>query len=315
MKIQFDGSQQYQLDAIHAVMDVFEGQPLASGAFEIRLDITTDTGGLFTELGRGNHLTLTDEALFANTRKVQKRNGIPESEALAGMHYSVEMETGTGKTYVYLRTIHELHRCHGFSKFIIVVPSVAIREGVMASLRLTQEHFATLFGNSPIDSWVYDSRQVSRLRQFAAATSLQVLVINIDAFNKQANNVIHRENDRLSGRKPIEFIQAARPIVIMDEPQNMESAPAREAIASLNPLCTLRYSATHRNTYNLLCDPTQTASPPGEAHRGRFGARRCGFQSALYPRRIHQGHQVQNYGQAGYRRQCQRSAAAQINFG
>jgi type III restriction enzyme len=252
MKIRFDGSQQYQLDAIDAVLDVFEGQPLASGAFEIRLDTTSDSSGLFTELGSGNHLTLIDDALLANTRKVQKRNNVAESEALDGMHYSVEMETGTGKTYVYLRTIRELHRRHGFSKFIIVVPSVAIREGVMASLRLTQEHFATIFGNSPIDSWVYDSRQVSRLRQFAAATTLQVLVINIDAFNKQANNVIHRENDRLSGRKPIEFIQAARPIVIMDEPQNMESEPAREAIASLNPLCTLRYSATHRNTYNLL---------------------------------------------------------------
>lgn len=252
MKIRFDGDQPYQLDAMAAVLDVFEGQPLASGAFEIRLDTTTDTGGLFTELGSGNQLALDDDALLTNTRRVQQRNGIAESSELAGKHFSVEMETGTGKTYVYLRTMHELHRRHGFCKFIIVVPSVAIREGVMASLRLTQEHFATLYGNVPVDSWVYDSRQVSKLRQFAAATTLQVLVINIDAFNKPSNNVIHRDNDRLSGRKPIEFIQAARPIVIMDEPQNMESAPAQEAIASLSPLCTLRYSATHRNVYNLL---------------------------------------------------------------
>ncbi|MBY0270621.1 MAG: DEAD/DEAH box helicase family protein [Burkholderiales bacterium] len=252
MKIRFDGDQPYQRDAINAVLDVFEGQPLASGAFEIRLDTTADAGGLFNELGSGNQLVLNDDALLANIRRVQQRNGIAESTELADKHFSVEMETGTGKTYVYLRTMHELHQRHGFCKFIIVVPSVAIREGVMASLRLTQEHFAMLYGNVPVDSWVYDSRQVSKLRQFAAATTLQVLVINIDAFNKPSNNVIHRDNDRLSGRKPIEFIQAARPIVIMDEPQNMESAPAQEAIASLSPLCTLRYSATHRNVHHLL---------------------------------------------------------------
>lgn len=252
MKIRFDGDQPYQLDAMAAVLDVFEGQPLASGAFEIRLDTTADAGGLFNELGSGNQLALNDDALLANTRRVQQRNAIAESTELAGRHFSIEMETGTGKTYVYLRTMHELHRRHGFTKFIIVVPSVAIREGVMASLRLTREHFATLYGNVAVDSWVYDSRQVSKLRQFATETTLQVLVINIDAFNKPSNNVIHRDNDRMSGRKPIEFIQAARPIVIMDEPQNMESAPAQEAIASLHPLCTLRYSATHRNVYNLL---------------------------------------------------------------
>lgn len=252
MKIRFDGDQQYQRDAINAVLDVFEGQPLAAGAFEIRLDTTADAGGLFDKLGRGNQLALNDDALLANTHRVQQRNGIAQSTELADRHFSVEMETGTGKTYVYLRTMHELHQRHGFCKFIIVVPSVAIREGVMASLRLTREHFATLYGNVPVDPWVYDSRQVSKLRQFAAATTLQVLVINIDAFNKPSNNVIHRDNDRMSGRKPIEFIQAARPIVIMDEPQNMESGLSREAITSLNPLCTLRYSATHGNPYNLL---------------------------------------------------------------
>lgn len=252
MKIRFDANQQYQLDAVNAALDLFDGQPLAAGMFEARLDSVFDIGGLFTELGAGNRLALAEETLLANVCRVQKRNSLPESEALAGMNFSVEMETGTGKTYVYLRTIFELHARYGFGKFIVVVPSVAIREGVMASLRLTEEHFRTVFGTVPLDSWVYDSRQVSRLRQFAGATTLQILVINIDAFNKQSNNVIHRENDRLSGRKPIEFIQAANPIVVMDEPQNMESEQAKAAIASLNPLCTLRYSATHRNTYNLL---------------------------------------------------------------
>jgi type III restriction enzyme len=168
------------------------------------------------------------------------------------MNFSVEMETGTGKTYVYLRTIHELHAKYGFTKFIVVVPSVAIREGVLKNLDITRDHFAKLYGNQPIDYWVYDARRVSSVRQFAGANSLQVLIINIDAFNKKANNVIHKENDRLSGRRPIEFIQNVNPIVIIDEPQNMESEQAKTAIAGLNPLCTLRYSATHRNLYNLL---------------------------------------------------------------
>lgn len=249
MKIIFDENQQYQLDAIKAVVDLFAGQPLATGAFEFNLH---SDGGLFSELGVGNSLSLAEEAILANLATVQQSNELTPSAVLDGMNFSVEMETGTGKTYVYLRTIYELHRQYGFKKFIVVVPSVAIREGVMTSLRLMKEHFTTHYGNVPLDSWVYDSRQVSKLRQFAQSSTLQILVINIDAFNKQANNVIHKENDRLSGYRPIEFVQQASPIVIMDEPQNMESDQARAAIASLNPLCTLRYSATHRNLYNLV---------------------------------------------------------------
>ena len=249
MKIKFDDKQPYQLDAINAVVDLFEGQPLAAGAFEFSLKSVDQ---LFSELGLGNHLAISEETLLANLQSVQQRNAITVADQLAGAHFSVEMETGTGKTYVYLRTIYELHRRYGFKKFIIVVPSVAIREGVMASLRLMHEHFTTLYGAVTPDNWVYDSRQVSKLRPFAQSNTLQILILNIDAFNKQANNVIHKENDRLSGYRPIEFIQAARPIVIMDEPQNMESEQAKAAIASLNPLCTLRYSATHRNLYNLV---------------------------------------------------------------
>ena len=263
MKIKFEANQPYPLDAIQAAVELFDGQPLASGAFEIRFDAAG--GELFTELGTGNRLELQGEQVLANLNTIQRGNDISPSAALetlpckdtqgkprAFFNFSVEMETGTGKTYVYLRSLYELNQRYGFKKFIIVVPSVAIREGVMTSLRLTEEHFKTLYGNLPVECWVYDSKQVSRLRQFAGSNTLQVLVINIDAFNKQANNVIHKENDRLSGRRPIEFIQSANPIVILDEPQNMESEQAKTAIASLNPLCTLRYSATHRNLYNLL---------------------------------------------------------------
>lgn len=171
------------------------------------------------------------------------------------------METGTGKTYVYLRTIFELNRKYGFKKFIIVVPSVAIREGVLKNLEITREHFRALFNNIEFEHFVYDAKKVNKLRQFAASNTIQVLVINIDAFRKNftgtetenRSNVIYKENDKLSGRQPIEFVQATHPIVIIDEPQSVDSTDkAQEAIRALNPLCTLRYSAMHKNPYNLV---------------------------------------------------------------
>ncbi|WP_119066368.1 DEAD/DEAH box helicase family protein [Rubrobacter indicoceani] len=248
MKIQFDGQQQYQLDAVNSILDLFDGQPLARGQFEVGL--SAGTGELMGELGFGNRLSVPEEKVLENLRAVQGRNGIVRSKTLESLDFTTEMETGTGKTYVYLRTIHELHARYGFNKFVIAVPSVAIREGVKTSIELMRDHFRKLFGAEPMDYQVYDSKRVSGLRQFATSNELQILIINIDAFNKKASNVIHREDDRLSGHKPVDFIRATNPVVIMDEPQNMESGPAREAIASLNPLCTLRYSATHRNLYN-----------------------------------------------------------------
>jgi len=171
------------------------------------------------------------------------------------------METGTGKTYVYLRTVFELSRKFGFKKFIIVVPSVAIREGVLKNLEITAEHFKALFKNLEYEYFVYDAKKVNRLRQFATSNQVQILVINIDAFRKNftgtddenKSNVIYKENDKLSGRQPIEFVQAARPIVIIDEPQSVDGTPkAQEAIRALKPLCTLCYSATHKNPYNVV---------------------------------------------------------------
>ena len=248
MKIQFDGAQEYQQDAIAAVVDLFSGLPLAQGKFEMNLRAASE---LTDELGRGNLLTLSEEALLTNVQEVQQRNGIAPVEKLDGRNFSVEMETGTGKTYVYLRTIYDLFTRYGLSKFVIVVPSIAIREGVLTSIRLMKEHFAALYDNTPMEAQVYDSKQVSRLRGFATANTLQVLILNIQAFDK-ASTIMQKDNDRMSGRRPIDFIQATCPIVIMDEPQNMESPTAKKAIASLNPLCTLRYSATHKNRYNLV---------------------------------------------------------------
>ena len=280
MKLQFDPNQQFQLEAVAAVADLFDGQPVGPPEFsviQIRDVRPMFSGQERTELGIGNHLLLSDETLRTNARKIQDRNNIevdpaaaleawdlfdaPANLARKCPHFSVEMETGTGKTYVYLRTILELSRRYGFQKFVIVVPSVAIREGVLKNLDITADHFKALYDNLPFEHFVYDARRINRLRQFALANTLQILVINIDAFRKnftgteaeQKSNVIYKESDKLSGRQPIEFVQAARPIVVIDEPQSVDSTDrAQEAIKALNPLCTLRYSATHRDVYNLV---------------------------------------------------------------
>jgi len=281
MKIQFDANQQFQLDAVSSVTGLFDGQP--EGAPEYAVINMGSFGDLYagqdrTELGVGNRLLLDESKLTGNARTIQAVNDIeivdtdspleswelfdfPANQSRKCPHFSVEMETGTGKTYVYLRTIMELSRQYGFQKFIIVVPSVAIREGVLKNIEITAEHFRALYNNLPFEHFVYDAKKVNRLRQFATSNTLQILVINIDAFRKnftgteaeQKSNVIYKESDKLSGRQPIEFVQAARPIVIIDEPQSVDSTDkAQEAIKALNPLCTLRYSATHRNPYNLV---------------------------------------------------------------
>lgn len=254
VKLHFDAQQRYQLDAIRAVVDLFAGQPAATGTFEWQTNLVQSE--LLDSLGIANSLSLSDGRLLANLRAVQERNQLPPAGGLASddilgpRNFSVEMETGTGKTYVFLRTIHELHRIYGWKKFVIVVPSVPIREGVTQSIAGMAEHFAAIYGHVPLDTWVYDSAQASRLRQFALGHQLQILVMNIQAFDKRSVAVVHQTTER--GYKPIEFIQQSQPIVIMDEPQNMESENARRAIQSLNPVFTIRYSATHRNVHNLV---------------------------------------------------------------
>jgi len=249
MKLHFDSNQEYQIEAIRAVTDMFEGQPLSGGDFEFSL---TATGVLLSENGVGNRLALTEEQIWGNVQRIQKQNEIKNGNTeLQGMNFSVEMETGTGKTYVYLRTIYELNKLYGFKKFVIVVPSIAIREGVLKNLQITHEHFQSLYDKAQINYDMYDSKKVSNLRGFAAGNAIQILVINIDSFAKD-ENIINKTNDKLTGKKPIEFIQSANPIVIVDEPQNMETDIRKRAIENLNPLCTLRYSATHTNLYNLV---------------------------------------------------------------
>jgi type III restriction enzyme len=269
MKIQFDPDLTYQKDAVDAVVGIFEGQETCRTTFTVTSAPVTDKHGQMdalaaseqNDLGIGNRLRLIEEELLENTQQVQLVNGLKQSSGLNGKDFTIEMETGTGKTYVYLRSIFELNQKYGFTKFIIVVPSVAIKEGVYKSLQITEEHFRTLYDNTQFDYFVYDSSKREQVRSFATNDYIQAMVINIDAFRKSFTdpsketkaNLIHRADDRLSGMKPIEFIRSTSPIVIIDEPQSVDTtAKSKEAIASLNPLCTFRYSATHVDKHNPL---------------------------------------------------------------
>lgn len=197
-------------------------------------------------MGVSNALYIDDRRIIENMRTVQRKNLLPQTDDLQERQFSIEMETGTGKTYVYTKTIYELNRLYGFTKFIVVVPSVAIREGVYKSLQTTEEHFSALYDNTPCRYFIYNSAKLSDVRQFATSANIEIMIINIDAFRK-AENVINQQQDKLNGDAAISFIQATRPIVIIDEPQSVDSTQkAKDAIASLAPLCVFRYSATHR---------------------------------------------------------------------
>ncbi len=258
MKIQFENNLKYQDRAIISIVDIFEGQEICQSNFSVSR-VSGDTLGITeNDLGIGNRLELTDDELLANVQKIQLQNGLPKSQKLGSMDFTVEMETGTGKTYVYLKSIFELNQRYGFTKFIIVVPSIAIKEGVKKTLEITSEHFKTLFDNTPYDYFVYDSSNLEQVRDFATSSDIRIMVINIDAFRqtfseKSKGNIIHRQNDRLNGQKPIEFIASTNPILIIDEPQSVDNtSKAKEAIETLNPLCKLRYSATHSQKFNLM---------------------------------------------------------------
>lgn len=265
MKLKFDSTQAYQVQAVAALTDLLEGQPLGQGDFTVTESVNVMGSVQQMELGVANNIAVTPETIYKNLATIQERNDIdPLTEkefAQNGLNFSVEMETGTGKTYVYLRTIFELSTKYGFKKFIIVVPSVAIREGTLKNLQITADHFRALYNNIEFEHFVYDSKKANRLRQFASSNQIQIMVINIDAFRKDfsdseddtKSNVIFKENDKLSGRKPIEFVQATNPIVIIDEPQSVDNTPkAQESIKALNPSCIFRFSATHKNPYNIV---------------------------------------------------------------
>jgi type III restriction enzyme len=256
MKLRFDPSLAYQQEAIKAVTDLFHGMPMANSP----LSISTTANALpLTEYGVANSLMLEQEALVANLHAVQERNKIVQTTTVGEARFAIEMETGTGKTYVYLRTIFELNKLYGLMKFIIVVPSIPIREGVLHSIETMREHFTSLY-NVTFEHFVYDSSRLTQIRNFAVANTIQIMVINIQAFIKDidikdtgrgAGNVIYREFDKLNGLRPIEYIQQMHPVVIVDEPQRVQAEKSQQAIQRLNPSIVLEYSATFESNQKV----------------------------------------------------------------
>lgn len=250
MKLKFK-NQKFQTDAVNAVVDLFKGQEEQNGAFSVIKD-SVGSQMQFSEHQFGNNILIENKKMLENMHEIQKRNLLPITDSIDEKKFCIEMETGTGKTYVYTKTIFELNKKYGFTKFIVVAPSVAIREGVYKSFQTTAEHFLAQYDNIPYRYFIYDSKKIHEVRRFATTSTIEIMIINIDAF-KKSENIINQERDSLNGEVAIDYIRNVKPIVIIDEPQSVDNTPkSKEAIASLNPLCTLRYSATHREKVNLL---------------------------------------------------------------
>ena len=258
MKLRFEPDLDFQLRAVDAVCDLFRGQEICRTEFTVtrdRLDPQERLAFAENDLGVGNRLTLLDDEILANLRDIQLRNGLPSSETLHSGDFTVEMETGTGKTYVYLRTIFELNKRYGFTKFVIVVPSVAIKEGVYKSIQMTDDHFRALYSGTPFEYFLYDSAKLGQVRNFATSSSIQIMVVTVGAINKKNINNLYKDSEKTGGEKPIDLIRATRPILIVDEPQSVDGGlkgQGKAALEAMNPLCTLRYSATHVDKHHMV---------------------------------------------------------------
>lgn len=273
MKLHFEPDLDYQMLAIESVADLFRGQEINRTEFTVTrrplvdrtgqpsldlggfLGVQGELGLVESELGIGNRLTLLDDEIIANLKGIQLRNGLAPSTALTSGDFTVEMETGTGKTYVYLRTIFELNKLYGFTKFVIVVPSVAIKEGVYKTLQITEDHFKGLYSGQPFDYFLYDSTKLGQVRNFATSPNIQIMVVTVGAINKKDVNNLYKDSEKTGGERPIDLIRATRPILIVDEPQSVDgglSGAGKSALGEMNPLCTLRYSATHVDKHNMV---------------------------------------------------------------
>ena len=259
MKLHFEPNLDFQLQAIEAVCDLFRGQEICQTEFTVISNPTMSPQGqlAFAEsgLGIGNRLTLLDEEILENLNDIQRSNGLPPSSSLDSGDFTVEMETGTGKTYVYLRTILELNKRYGFTKFVIVVPSIAIKEGVYKSLQITEEHFRALYSGTPFEYFLYDSAKLGQVRNFATSSHIQIMVVTVGAINKKDVNNLYKDSENTGGEKPIDLIRATKPIIIVDEPQSVDGGlqgRGKEALKAMNPLCTLRYSATHVDHHHMV---------------------------------------------------------------
>ena len=257
MKLHFEPNLDYQLQAIESVCDLFRGQEICRTDFTV-LKSTSGRAflpGIETDKGIGNRLTLLDDEILKNLQEIQLRNGLPIDSAIRSYDFTVEMETGTGKTYVYLRTIFELNRRYGFTKFVIVVPSIAIKEGVYKTLQITEDHFKSLYAGVPFDYFVYDSKKLGQVRNFATSPHIQIMVVTVGAINKKDVNNLYKDSEKTGGEKPIDLISATNPILIVDEPQSVDGGlkgKGKAALEAMNSLCTLRYSATHKDKHHMV---------------------------------------------------------------
>ena len=275
MKLHFEPNLDYQLQAIEAVCDLFQGQETCRTEFTVTRDAAGGQLSLLeNDLGIGNRLTLLDDQLLANLHAIQLRHSLAPSPSLASGDFTVEMETGTGKTYVYLRTVFELNKRYGFTKFVIVVPSVAIKEGVFHTIETAGEHLKGLYAGAPFDSFIYDSAKLGQVRNFATSPQIQIMVMTVGAINKfgdeqqaqteeadetarreKSKNVMYRPSEKTGGEKPIDLIRATCPILIVDEPQSVEGGldgKGKKAMERMNPLCNLRYSATPKQAHHMV---------------------------------------------------------------
>ena len=260
MKLQFK-HQKFQADAAKAVCDVFAGQPYLTPTY--MMDRGTGYQQTLTEeldyTGWSNHKIvpeLSDGIILEHIQKIQRSNQLAPSDKLEGKYnLTIEMETGVGKTYTYIKTMFELNKHYGWSKFIVVVPSIAIREGVYKSFEVTQDHFAEEYGKK-IRFFIYNSARLTEIDRFASDSSINVMIINSQAFNAKGKDArrIYMELDEFRSRKPIDIIAKTNPIVIIDEPQSVEGKQTKENLKQFNPLMTLRYSATHKSDsiYNMI---------------------------------------------------------------
>jgi type III restriction enzyme len=275
MKLHFEPNLDYQLQAIEAVCGLFHGQETCRTEFTVTRDVASGQISLLeNDLGIGNRLTLLDDELLTNLHAIQLRHGLAPSPSLASGDFTVEMETGTGKTYVYLRTVFELNKRYGFTKFVIVVPSVAIKEGVYHTIEAAAEHLKGIYAGAPFDFFIYDSAKLGQVRNFATSPQIQVMVMTVGAINKfgdeqqaqaeegdeaarreKSKNVMYRPSEKTGGEKPIDLIRATRPILIVDEPQSVEGGldgKGKKAMERMNPLCNLRYSATPKEAHHMV---------------------------------------------------------------
>jgi type III restriction enzyme len=273
MKLQFK-QQDFQIRAVKAVVDCFQGQPLKTNKFTLERskDILRKAKEAAQGLGvldfqveeeigyRNASIRIPASAILANMQEVQKNNDLFETTTIEtppsidlGYNLTIEMETGTGKTYTYIRTMYELHSAYGWSKFIVIVPSIAIREGVFKSFQVTQDHFQELYGHK-INPFIYNSSKPQDIENFASDSRISVMIINTQAFSASGADArrIYQELDQFGTRKPIEILAQTNPILIIDEPQSVEGDKTIKNMQDFKPIMTLRYSATHKKEYNKV---------------------------------------------------------------